>query len=245
MLSLTNYISHLIYKSTGTTNIIRIIEWKNIFKYLELEKGDRVLDVACGGGELSLKMAEKGCEVYGIDISEDAIKRARHLAKREGVISYFEVGRAEKLPYPGEHFDKVIFSSSLEHMEDDITVLKEAGRVLKPIGCLVLTVPSLTNITDNVIKKRHRDIARVVNYYTRDMLREKFEMTGFSMVRSKYLLNSPLTMFFCVLGIRMEWSGLLWAGISPLSFFCLISDRLFSNEDKGYTLIAEGKKDPN
>ncbi len=100
-------VGHLIYKTIGTPNIIRIIEWRNIFEWLNLKEGERILDVACGVGTLSLKIAEKGCKVHGIDISKDVIKRAKRLAERERITCEFEVGNAEDLPYPDEYFDKV------------------------------------------------------------------------------------------------------------------------------------------
>ena len=72
------------------------------------------------GGTLSLKIAEKGCEVHGIYLSEDAINSAKRLAEREKIACEFNVGNAEDLPYPDGYFDKVICSSSLEHFKDDI-----------------------------------------------------------------------------------------------------------------------------
>ena len=44
------HIGHLIYKWIGTPNIIRIIEWRSLFEYLDPKEGERILDVACGGG---------------------------------------------------------------------------------------------------------------------------------------------------------------------------------------------------
>ena len=237
------YIGHQVYKTIGTPNIIRIIEWRSLFEYLDPKEGERILDVACGGGTLSLKIAEKGCEVHGIDLSEDSINSAKRLAEREEKIACeFNVGNAEDLPYPDGYFDKVVFSSSLEHIEDDMRALKEACRVLKTNGRLVLTVPSLTYLIGDKIKERHRKIAYVVNYYTHETMKNKFEMTGFSMVRSKYLLNSHITTFFCKIGIKLAWSGVLWFGMFPMAYLCLVSDKLFGVKDKGYTLITEGRK---
>jgi ubiquinone/menaquinone biosynthesis C-methylase UbiE len=237
-----NHIRHVLYKTIGTPNIIRIIEWRSLFEYLHLKGDERILDVACGGWTLSLKIAEKGCEVHGIDLSEDAISYAKRLAEREKIACEFEVGNAEDLPYPDGYFDKVVFSSSLEHIGDDIKALKEACGVLKPNGNIVLTVPSLTYLIGDKIKERHRKIAYVVNYYTHETMKNKFEMTGFSMVRSKYLLNSRITTFFCKIGIKLGWSGILWFSMFPMAYLCLVSDKLFGVKYKGYTLIAEGEK---
>jgi ubiquinone/menaquinone biosynthesis C-methylase UbiE len=221
------YIGHLIYKIIGTPNIIRITEWRSLFEYLSLKEGERILDIACGAGELSLKIAERGCVVYGIDLSEKAINSAKRFAEREKIACEFEVGNAGDLPYPDGYFDK-----GVKHIEDDIKALKEVSRVLKPDGGIVLTVPSLTHLIGDKIKERHRKIAYVVNYYTHEMMKNKFEMTGFSMIRSKYLLNSRLTTFFCKIGIKLGWSGVLWFCMFPLAYLCLVSDKLFGMKDK-------------
>ena len=196
-----------------------------------------------GGGALSFKIAEKGCEVYGVDISEDTINSAKRLAEREKIACAFKIGSAEDLPYPDGYFDKVVCSSSLEHFKDDIKALKEMCRVLKPNGSVVLTTDSFTYPIEDELRERHREIAYVVNYYTPDKLKERFEIAGFVMTQSKYLLNSRITSFFVKIGIKIRWSGKLWMVVSFIAYpLCLVSDRLFGVRDKGYTLIVEGKK---
>jgi len=238
-----NYISHLIYKTMGTPSFIRRIEWRRMLEYLYPKEGERILDIACGAGELGLKIAERGCEVSGIDMSKDAINSARRLAERERVACEFRVGNAEDLPYPDGYFDKIVCSSSLEHFNDDIKALKEMCRVLKPDGSVVMTVDSLTYPISDELKDVHRKIAHVVNYYTRETLEERFKIAGFEMRRSEYLLNSRITSLFFNFGIKIRWSWKLWMMISFIAYpLCLISEELFGVKDKGYTLIAEGKK---
>ena len=53
------------------------MEWRFVFKLLNPQKGDKICDIACGGGTSSLKSAEKVCEVHGIDISEFMIKKQK------------------------------------------------------------------------------------------------------------------------------------------------------------------------
>ena len=230
-------------KIMGTLSYIRQIVWLNMLEWLDLKRGECFLDVASGGGELSLKIAEKGCEVYGIDISEVAINSAKRLAEREKMACEFEVGSAEDLPYSDGYFDKVVCSSSLEHFKDDIKALKEMNRVLKPNGRVVLTTDSFAYPIEDELKEMHRKIAYVVNYYTHEKLKERFEIAGFEMNRSKYLLISRITSFFVKIGIKIKWSGKFWMAVSFIAYpLCLVSDRLFGVEDKGYTLIVEGEK---
>ena len=237
------HIGHLIYKTIDTSTFIRRIEWRTMLEWLEPKKGERILDVACGGGTLSLKIAERGCEVHGIDMSEDAISSAKRLAEREKIACEFEVGNAEDLPYPDEYFDKIVCSSSVEHFKDDIKALKGMCRVLKPDGKVVLTTDSFNYPIEEELKEMHRKIAYVVNYYTPEKLKERFEISGFEMNRSKYLLNSRITSFFVKIGIKIRWSGISWMMISFIAYpLCLVSERLLGDREIGYTLIAEGKK---
>jgi ubiquinone/menaquinone biosynthesis C-methylase UbiE len=228
------YIGHLIYKWFGTLNFIRQMEWRNMLDWLEPKEGEKILDIACGGGALSLKIAEKGCEVYGVDLAEDTINSAKRLAEREKITCTFKVGSAEDLPYQDGYFDKVVCSSSLEHFKDDIKTLKEMHRVLKPNGKVVLTTDSFTYPISDELKEKHREIAYVVNYYTGEKLKEQFEKSWFKLNRSKYLLNSRITSFFVKIGIKIEWSGKLWMVVSFIAYpLCLMSDRLFGMKDGG------------
>lgn len=228
----------------GSPDFIRRVEWRKILEWLDPKEGEKILDIACGGGELSLKIAEKGSKVCGIDMSEDAIKSARRLAERERILCEFKVGSAEDLPYPDEYFDKVVCSSSLEHFKDDIKPLKEMHRVLKPNGSVVLTTDSFTYPISDELKEKHRKKFYVVNYYTSETLKKRFEISGFKMNRSKYLLCSWLTSFFFNhLTIKRRWPVISWMMVSVIAYpLCSMSDKLFGMRDKGYTLIAEGEK---
>lgn len=236
-------IRHLIYKTIDTPSFIRQIEWRSMFDYLDPKEGERILDAACGDGTLSLKIAERGCKVHGIDMSKDVIKRAEHLAERERIACEFEVGNAEDLPYPDEYFDKIVCSSSLEHFKDDTGALKEMNRVLRTNGIIVLTTDSFIYPISDELKERHRKIGYVLNYYTYETLRERFEISGFKLNQSKYLLNSQITSFFVKIGIELRWSGISWMMISFIAYpLCSVSDKLVGYKDKGYTLIASAKK---
>lgn len=240
---LKELLHYSIYRTIWTKSFIRRIEWKNIFDWLDLKKNDRILDVACGTGELSLHIARKGCETCGIDISKDAIKRAKRLAKREKTSLDFIVADAEELPFKDESFDKIVCSSSLEHFNMDLKALKEMNRVLKPNGTIILTTDSFTYPISKELKEEHRKKAHVVNYYTRESLEEKFEISGFKMIQSKYLLSSPITSFFFKIGIKTSWSGIWWTMISLVAYpLCLLSEKLFRKESMGYTLLAKGRK---
>ncbi len=98
-----------------------------------------ILDVGCGTGETLVFLKEKGLaqNVYGVDKSPLAVKYAR----QRGLVNVRE-GLASKLPYKNESFDLVLFLDVLEHIKDDVGAVKEAKRVLRPGGRVIVTSPA-------------------------------------------------------------------------------------------------------
>jgi SAM-dependent methyltransferase len=75
---------------------------------LAIGAGERVLDVACGTGNLAIPAARAGARVTGIDIAPNLIAQARIEARAAGCAIAFEVGDAESLPYLEGQFDMVM-----------------------------------------------------------------------------------------------------------------------------------------
>lgn len=241
---LKSQISYMVGKTLGSLSFIRIIEWREILRLLYPQNGEKILDVACGQGALSLKIAKRGCQVHGIDMSPYRIGRAKILAGKRGC--HFLVADAEQLPYMSESFDKIVCSSSLEHFSNDIKALKEMSRVLKTNGIIVLTTDSLSCPMQEYLRVKHKTQYHVVNYYNSEEISERFEQSGFRPLSSKYLLNSPPTSFFYKLFIKTEgkfYRQLLVLLLSDLLIpLFLVSDKLAGNENYGYTLLVKGEK---
>ncbi len=75
---------------------------------LNLQPGEKVLDVACGTGNTSIPAARTGAEVTGVDIAPNLLEQARTLAETEGLKAVFEEGDAESLAYADGSFDTVL-----------------------------------------------------------------------------------------------------------------------------------------
>ena len=90
--------------------------WKKVVKdfiqYYKLKPGDRVLDVGCAKGYLVKDFADKEIDVYGIDISEYAIKNCH-----PNINSRVCVGNALSLPYPDNSFKLVISINTLHNLK--------------------------------------------------------------------------------------------------------------------------------
>jgi SAM-dependent methyltransferase len=75
---------------------------------LDLKPGMKVLDVACGTGNLALPAARIGADVTGVDIAPNLIEQAIANVEREGLKAKFDVGDAEDMPYQDGEFDVVM-----------------------------------------------------------------------------------------------------------------------------------------
>ena len=114
-----------------------------VIELASVKPGDRVLDVACGTGNLTLTAqtyAGPTGKVYGIDASPEMIEVAKKKAARLGTGVIFQVGLAEKLDFPDATFDVVISRLAIHHLPDDLKRLAfaEILRVLKPGGRVLI-----------------------------------------------------------------------------------------------------------
>jgi len=114
-----------------------------IAQMANIKPGDKVLDVGCGSGNLTLtakRYAGRSGSVYGIDASPEMIDVARKKAKEISTDVMFDVALIEKLPFGDSTFDVVINRLVLHHLPDDLKqqALAEIFRVLQPGGTIFL-----------------------------------------------------------------------------------------------------------
>jgi ubiquinone/menaquinone biosynthesis C-methylase UbiE len=105
---------------------------------LPISRGMRVLDVACGTGNLAIPAARKGAQVTGVDIAPNLLEQARQRAAVETLPATFEEGDAEKLPYPDAQFDLVMSMFGAMFAPRPERVASELARVCRPGGIIAM-----------------------------------------------------------------------------------------------------------
>jgi SAM-dependent methyltransferase len=116
--------------------------WRRWVKIIrEYKTLGKLLDVGCGQG-FFLAYAERYYDVYGVDISEYAIREAKQRTYK----AKLSIGEATNLDYKNGYFDVVACFDLLEHLPDPVLALREFYRVLKNDGILVLRVPNTSSI---------------------------------------------------------------------------------------------------
>ena len=116
--------------------------FQNILKF---SPEDKILDLCCGQGRHSLELGRRNFRnIEGLDRSHYLIQRAKTQAKKEDLNIKFREGDARKIPSSADTYDVVtILGNSFgyfDSIQDDLRVLKEVFRVLKPLGKLLIEV---------------------------------------------------------------------------------------------------------
>ena len=105
---------------------------------LEIQPRNRVLEVGVGTG-LNLPLYPQHCEVTGVDISEEMLRKAEERVKTLGVKNTrLMVMDGSKLDFPDDSFDRVIATYVISAVPDPVKTLLEMRRVCKPSGHLVI-----------------------------------------------------------------------------------------------------------
>jgi ubiquinone/menaquinone biosynthesis C-methylase UbiE len=152
---------------------------------VELEAGDRVIDVGCGSGVLLERvLAEwRGVAAAGVDLTPEMLQLARRERRWEAapLLTAADVGF---LPFPDFHFDAALSTSSLHHWPDADLGLREIARVVRPGGSLILTdwcrdIPVFRPLAF-LVRLTDPTVTRV---YSADEARTALERSGFTVRR--------------------------------------------------------------
>jgi SAM-dependent methyltransferase len=156
-----------------------------VLEWLAAKPDEHILDLGCGDGQLTQRIASTGASVLGVDASEEMVAAAR----QRGIVA--DVGDAEDLPYAEKKFDAVFSNAALHWVRGQNAMMAEVRRVLKPGGRFVAEMGGHGNIAAIRIalmavlaRHGHADREDGVNYYpTAEGYARRLESQGFRVQR--------------------------------------------------------------
>jgi SAM-dependent methyltransferase len=180
---------------------------------LRLPPEARILDAGCGSGRNMVDLARHGTAT-GIELSATSVA----LARERGAGEVIE-GSVLDMPFADASFELAASLDVIEHLEDDLTALRELRRVVAPGGALLVTVPAYQWLWSG-----HDEINHHHRRYTRNSLQRIGEQAGWQQVRTTYF-NSLLLPAAIVLRVLDRFSRKttessldLWVPPEPLNW---------------------------
>lgn len=163
------------------------------------------LDAGCGTGTLSRWLADRGCQVLGLDASPEMIAAAKEVTKSYGDsdrLRFELIDTIEHINLENASVDGLLCSSVLEYVSDPKACLAEFARVLKPGGALLVSMPNRHSLVRQVQLACHQlgslmgaQWMKFLDYsrqqYTRGEFEELLSQTGFDLEKA-LPFGSPL-----------------------------------------------------
>ncbi|MBI1936239.1 class I SAM-dependent methyltransferase [Candidatus Woesearchaeota archaeon] len=172
----------LIDEIEPTHYVRNFLVYSTIKKISQNNKINNICEIGCGVGNLSKKLGENGFKVDAFDLDRNAIQLAKQYNQTKNV-NFFskDVLKLETR----KKYDLVMAIEVIEHIQDDIGAIRNAGRILNKNGFLLITVPINEKYRTNFDNRS----GHVRRYYVED-LTGKLRQQGFNIVKTKYF-NFP------------------------------------------------------
>jgi len=165
---------------------------KNALSIYYPKRGEKILDIGCGWGNISLALQKKGFAVIGLDYSKKSIEICRNTAKKLGLNpSRFICRDATRSKLGPESFDVVYCCDFVEHIYPHVyeELLDEIHRILKQKGKLVIYTPNPSHFLERM--REHKLLLKKevshVDYKTMKRLKESLTKHGFFIIRAYYI----------------------------------------------------------
>lgn len=147
---------HTLYKNRDILEAEQFIQ--RLIRHLPLEKGDRVLDLACGKGRHAVTLSECGFDVLGVDLSPNSIIDAKKFEKNSLKFAVHDMRNVIK----DEQFDGIfnLFTSFgyFDSLEDNQRTVNSIAQMLRPNGLLVIDFMNAHRVISNLVKTESKTV---------------------------------------------------------------------------------------
>jgi len=182
------------------------VRTKPFLDMLKPERGDNILDVGCGLGYFTDLLNSDGATCTGIDLDERCIAYCQ-----ENMKGKYMVADVTRLPFPDNHFNKVLCTEVLEHIKENGVVLDEIVRVAKDRSTVVATTPCSSGVFKGLFKRIGHgsvdDNSREYHHhkgYTEDSLGKLLYKHGIEPVETQYTLVAATEVYMAITKIVIQ-----------------------------------------
>ncbi len=180
-----------------------------------IPQNSKVLDFGCGDGTVASLFLEKNCEVTGIDVSKVALSSVQ----KKGIKTIEWDLNKVPLPLRKESFDVAVFADILEHLIDPVSILKEAHRLLKRGGRVIIYIPNFARFSNRIkmLKgdpidilhwEKYGDEVEHLHWFTKPKLKYLISNIGFKKIRFAPV-GLPYNFLFGIFGFQSLGRSLL------------------------------------
>ncbi len=151
---------------------------KAITKWVQVDPGDRILDMSCGNGEVLQYFSKRmECQISAVTSSVEQFRQVRGNIGNVNVM----YAQPEDIPWRDNSFDVVMCNTRMVKMIHPDKILKEVLRVLRPGGQFVLVAPCYPSIVRNVFKGKEKEKNQLNrSYFTNHEMIVTLENLGFT-----------------------------------------------------------------
>lgn len=182
------------YYSNSLNIIVKLksLLYKLIYDPVPKEYMGKILDIGCGNGIFLYGLKKYGWDVFGLDMSEQAVEFAR---KKFG-LSNVEKGFFDDMNYPEESFDVITLNHVIEHLPDPANALLKINKLLKKNGLLIITTSNIDSFNFKLFKSKWfpLETPRHLNLFGHLSMNKILGKNGFSLNRSYYNISTDQLM---------------------------------------------------